>query len=565
MITDGNVKFRVNISREAYDNKGDASACLWRPGADAIGRNKMAFDEWMLTPTEFMDAITSGHTFCNLFSFNENEKYWLESGKGKYLSYPVYRYGDNKGAMKVSFKSDKFFVGSQVVSVDIDYTHYTDIGDYLATIDMKPTLLYPSYSDGKDKHGEVSRRFRMVYVFNRVLGADEFRTASAAIHNYIQTCTGELIEDNCGTRPSQYMNGVCQKDDIYLSNNIYYTWDFPEEMAYPVNNSEPFVDTEGDDRISISEEFLTDMKDMDYKTFMHYNSCRYRYFYRTERGDWERGIYQLTDDNYLQLWFYLERVQDGNHRRRRLFKNACLRRLMAPDVDAETLLFNLYVDRERFFDNSDEVITIDCLRKKAERAMKMTQEELVDYCSYDISYWIENRPMFIVKQGMNIGQREINLIGKEIRYNKIDEQYDPTKSVKENLANGIECSRATLYRYCNERHIDTRPNSGMTQAEMREQAKYEKNKKIELFKQIYNPGLSLRQNCDELERHGLFLSLNTVKTWAWKYYKDSLENADQPVLGGIATIDEENLNEMYINWNTGFAWPTFLQDMPPIN
>ena len=110
MIIFKNFSFTTNISVEAYSTKKEATACLSREGAKAVGKNKIAFREHKVTVPQFLEYATTGHAFCNLFNYNPNQKYWIETSTGQhFLSYPVYKNGENKGAMKVSFKSDIFF------------------------------------------------------------------------------------------------------------------------------------------------------------------------------------------------------------------------------------------------------------------------------------------------------------------------------------------------------------------------------------------------------------------------------------------------------------------------
>lgn len=523
MITNTNYAFRVNISLDGYAKKTDSTACLSKTGAKAIGKEKMAFIEQTITVEDFLNYASSGHSFANLFSFNPNEKYWLESNGKHYQSYPVYKNGANKGAMKLTFKTDQFYSGSQTVFVDIDDTKYATLTDFVGMLPMQPTAAYSSYSDNVDKHGKISRRWRLVYVFYSTLGLEDFKTTSKAVHRYIELCTGEPMDDNCGTRPSQYMNGGLQTGDLFKSGYIYGISDFsPYEVA------DKTCDAESDSFQPIfNEKMVEDMDSMSYEIFMHYNSYR-GYTYRTEREDaWERGIYQLTDDNYLQLWYYPETVKDGEHRRRKLFKNACLRRLMNPCIDADSLLFNLYVDAHRFFDNSDGVLTVDCLMSKVIKAMSMTEEELKEYCSWEIDYWQKNRPKFILNSGVNHSISEINSICKEVRYKELDLLYDPTISVQMNFAKGLDVSQATLYRYCAERWINTNPQKPMTSREKREAKKAEKNGEIELFKKLYDPKLSLRDNLKVLNQAGVTIkSIDSVKKWAEKYYKPVIEETN---------------------------------------
>ena len=49
MKIDSNFVFRVNVSNDSYITKSEASACLSRAGAEAVGKVKMAFRETSLT------------------------------------------------------------------------------------------------------------------------------------------------------------------------------------------------------------------------------------------------------------------------------------------------------------------------------------------------------------------------------------------------------------------------------------------------------------------------------------------------------------------------------------
>lgn len=519
MIKDSTFRFHTSISQEGYQNKTDATACLSKLGADAIGMNKMAFYRMSVTVDEFLQYATTGHAFCNIFAFDVNQKYWVTTSSGKhYQSYPVYKYGPNKGAMKLSFKSDQFFYGSQAVYVDVDYTRYTNIIDYLGTLSYPPTCVYMSYSDGVDKGGVVSRRFRMVYVLDRIYGRDEFIRISTALTDQIVLDTAEPMEDDCGKRPSQYMNGVYGNNETYKSYYIYTAADFPQSYDPP----SPPQSQGSADEVVFDENLIREMETMDYDRFMHFHSLHYRYVFRTERsGEWN-GIYQLTDEYFLELWYPRERQMDGMHRRRQLFKRACLRRLIEPGIDADTLLFNLFVDRKRFFDNSDGVLSLDALMTRVKRAMGLTPEQLMAVCSSEIRYSQEHRPRFIVKSGIRTDWGTLSGIGKRIRWAELDREYDRGKSVKENAEN-LDVSLSTLYRYCKERFIDTNPDRPMTEREKREAKRKAKAKDIERFKDLYDPSLSLQRNLDLLEDAGLKMSSGCLRDWIEKYIESAAE------------------------------------------
>ena len=263
------------------------------------------------------------------------------------------------------------------------------------------------------------------------------------------------------------------------------------------------------------------MGSMSYKEFMHRYSWKYKYFYRIERPDWIDGKYQLTDENYLQLWWYSEKLVDGQNRRNTLYKRVCLRRIMYPDVDPDTLLFNAYVDLDKFIDNSDSVIQLDTLKNKVIGAFSRTIEELREYCAYEIQYWKEHRFKFITHPDFS-DQASINHINKEIRYREIDKIYDRSKSTMENLAE-LDVPQTTLYRYCNDRQINTRPQKGLTKEEERSLKRIEKQEKVELFKSLYAPDKSESQNLEIMRQNGLEMSVGNLHNWKKKYLNVSAQ------------------------------------------
>lgn len=560
-----NFVFRVNVSNDSYMTKSEASACLSRAGAEAVGKVKMAFREKSLTVDQFLQQALTGHSFCNLFDYDPNQKYWLETNGGKrYQSYPVYRQGSNKGCMKLNFKSDRFFRGSQTVFVDIDYTRFKTIPEYLECLTLKPTCAYMSYSDKLEKDGITSRRFRLVYVMDRELNKMNMNIVNRYITDCIIRDTGEPMADECGTRASQYFNGVSGNGEYYVTYNIYSRLDFPDSLPdVIVQPPSPPSRQTSLPTVEFDERLLHDMGTMDYKTFMHYNSRRYCYFYRTERADWIDGIYQLTDESYLQLWWHRETITDGNHRRRTLFKHACLRRLINPYVDANTLLFNMYLDFHRFIDNSDHIITLDTLLRRTRRAMTMTYDELREYCQYEINYWRDHRPKFIMHPKAPKSQAFINYVTKRIHYAELDLSYDRTKSVQDNaVALGI--SPATLYRYCSERYIETNPGKGQTYVQKRQAKKQDKADKKATFMLYYDPNLSAAKNREKMLQYGLNLSVGTIRNWGKEYVIPSIPTSSTPQSpkSGILNLGPINVTVPSFNsswWNSRESDPLYAE------
>lgn len=493
-------RFRINVSRESYRNKSDALACLKKSTAGAIGRAVMAFDEKDVTVTEFLRYAVNGYSFCNLY-LNDAKKQYPLGKLGKPQS-PVHTRGSNKGALKLSMKCNQYFKGAQVIFIDVDETCAPTIFDYVNALTWKPTCTYPSYSDGMVKDGKVSRRFHMVYVFDSIMSREDFLRIAKRLTRQIEIDTHEPMADKCGERESQYMNGCYMMTDtmntgVFFSVNMF-PWMPEESLYYSIKK-----DAE-EDSIPFNSFMLADMEKQDYATFTHSYSKRYGYIYRTEKPDWleYNGIwYQMTDEDYLALWHYPQKITDGDHRRNKMALRCCLRRLMKPGITPDELIYQLYIDRERYFDNSDGVLDVETMKRKVENAMRLTPDELQEACSGIIEYWKDNRPQFILHPDTQEPEISRRFIARELNYQWLDAAYDTDLSLQENLPN-LYVSRATVYRYWKDRN-------GCSKKEYN----------LRIFKENYDPNLTNKENIERLKNRGLSISERTMKR-----YKNSIYN-----------------------------------------
>jgi hypothetical protein len=243
-----------------------------------------------------------------------------------------------------------------------------------------------------------------------------------------------------------------------------------------------------------SRELLVGMDTLSYKDFMHFNSWKYTYFWSSiEFGEDEEYRKINPDLDVILLFRWGDRFKDGEGRRKKLQKYAALRRIAKPWITPDELLFNLYIDRERFFDNSDGALTLDCLKRKVEIAFKKNIYEL----RKDYEYLLKQCPYkFVINPKFRYKAQEIiNRAGKEIRWAEIDKYYNPNKTLKENLDNlhklNIKIEKTALYEYCRDRKIDT---------------KALKNSEKELILSLYSPSLTQKENLLELEKHGIKIS-----------------------------------------------------------
>lgn len=493
-------KFSVNVSLDTYKDKVEAQDCVASKAlAKKHGKVKMAFNELEITPTELVKYATEGHSFANLFDLEDGVKYPYSYKGFTTWTYPYYQSGKNKGGLKLNFKTNEYYRGQQALFIDIDYTKFDSIYDYIDCLTFTPTVMYTSFSDLKEKGGIVSRRFRLVYVFDKILNKDEVEVVSNTLYASIVADTDEPIEDECGLRGAQYMNGT-NGGETFCSNIIYTVDDFD---TTPISVEEKEVEETKPEKVEIDKFLIRDMMRFSYEEFMHYNSHKYPFFYRTERSDWEYGVYQLTDENYISLYYNVNTVTDGSKRRKKLFERMCLRRVMQPKATPETILFNAYLDREKYFDNSDGIITIDCLVKNVKSAFQLTIEEIKEKFSDTISYSQTHKPKFIVNSTVAEKQKTIGQVRKFLTQSEIGNLYDCNLTIEENLlyfeSNGLKIKKSTLYKFVKDNGLETKKNT----------------KETELILSLINPNVSIRENLKNIQDMGI----NTTKYQIEKAFK----------------------------------------------
>ena len=514
MRIDTNFIFEIGHSLDHYDSKDKAKIALsykrikeYNKGIENPDEqlSKMAFVRESLSVTRFAEMATSGYTFCNLFSYDPNRQY-RSTGRWHTKFWPEYRKYKNKGGMKMQMKSDIYYEGCQCFFVDIDYTEFISVKDYIAALKLKPTVVYMSYSDNvykidsKQKNnlkydpqrGVKSRRFRLCYVFNEIIyGKENFKTISSAINKMVEDSTHEVVQDDCGKSMSQYFNGSVNKE-VYVTGYVYEMADFNINTHTYYNESpregQQILDMLNHDIVKSmsncckrhhepSSWLIIDMERLSYDEFMHYYRNKYRYIYRKDDGTWEDGC-QIVCEDFFKFYFHKNKLKDGEKRRRKLYERMCLRRLMFPDITADEVLFNAYEDLYRIIDNSKDPISIDCLARNVKSAFKLSIDEIRQRFSSNIKYLSSLKPknglIYDVRGAKTVSERNTKM--REIRWRKYDRLYDADLSPRENAIR-LGCKERTMRRFCKDRGIPT-------------------SKKVsdEFIRQMINLSLSIRGN-----------------------------------------------------------------------
>jgi len=528
-----NFKLTTNLSKCGYVSKDDCTAAIMnnRKYLKEKGMETMRFKEQVLTIDEFVEKIINGYSFCALYSYEVGKKLYINSNVRPYYTEPV----EKDGYMKRCIKRTDYWKSTQIISVDIDETNHKDIEKYLTLLTYQPTFTYTTFSDKQKNNG--MRRFRLVYVFDRQLNKEEFKALSTALHKKVTKDTVEAVKDSCGKRLDQYFCGTHTGAEIYKSYNIYTIADiegYNEALAELMDSKK---DT---DSLRYDEEMLKDMKHKGYKKFMQKYHSKYKYYYQSEICWGENDVYKLVDENFYYLYFSWNRnIKDGEGRRRKLTAYAKIRRLIKPSVTPSELLFNLYIDRERFFDNTDKQLSITCLKNRVRAAFECSIEEikteydegreyakLVKGDKYRTKKIVFN-PEFLKAQiainKLGVGEKVQSIINKAVKdanYTAIDEYYNKSLSVAENLKNlqdnGVKVCRRTLYNYCKDRGICT--------------------SNVEQIISLLDVNLSVRKNLEVVKANGIRVGDKKIQKLLKQLKGESVANEGNEVSGTINNV-----------------------------
>lgn len=544
MQTKSDYKFKVSLSNESYFNKEISGAMIGttKDENNRLIRKKygykankgIGYKEVEVNAGELLNKLVNGHVFCHLFNPDTLRK---------------------DGTFGSSQKKDDNFLGSYCIGVDIDETQYKTISDYINTLEYKPTFWYSSYSNKADKP-----KFRMVYVFSEyITGKYFFRYCAWQLNKKIEKDTKEVITDDCNLRCAQYFNGTNVNNPVLtvefgITNNIYSISDFEITMSeyhnfllndcyyksksksrkeeintilssinyyyqsvsttfyndlqkfeqsdstgYEAINSESYT-VSTDTEIKYNTTLVNDMSRLEYDEFMKYNRHKYEYFYRVEKDEWVDGLYQFVDEDFFSLYYNVNKVLDGSKRRKKVFQRMCLRRVIKPTVDIDTIIFNAYEDINRFFDNSDGILNTEYITKNALMAFDMSIDDIKEMFSENIAYLKSKKPKSGIILKKNVGDlAERNEYIKSIRYSLIDDVYDTNCTVSQNLEfinnNLFSICSKTLYNYCADRNIDT---------------KLAKSNLDDEILGLYDCNLSIRKNLDSLKKMGYKISLGKL-------------------------------------------------------
>lgn len=524
--------FSVNLSKEGYTSKEEAKSSLTREGAKSVGKKKMSFTENTFMSLDKLEkSLIQGHSYCSIFNtpshtFKE-EKRGLKSVY--YVDSPIF-YKD--GSLKLSAKRDDTFLGSHIITIDVDETNCTSVEEFIEKLSIQPSLVYESYSSNKPKARKESMgvfnpfetvscpRFHILYVFDKLLNKEEFKSTSTILANLIEKETGEII-DNCSLNISQYFNGTFGGKS-WNFNKIYL---YNEEKLNKLKGKDKYIKPVCEIKVDLKHTSIfekeTDVivrseikpgtvedKLLSYigryeagKVSSYFNShYNLTYFYNTlwdkEWAEDEKGYF--VDSSYLETLYAARKKGDGSKRRKFIFTNMLLRKLIKPEISIAELIYTAFVDVElqNFVDNGDSVFNSDFYKRNALKV-------------YDLPVSIIEKQLSGVLKTIKDKSKGKLIVNPNLR-EEVKNCPAKAKSLKAELENSnikVAIEKGLMTAEESGKSIRTLKRAGVNTKGLYSKKSEEKKA---LIKSLINPSLSVRENLSIVKSLGIKTSKDTI-------------------------------------------------------
>lgn len=409
----------VSISELNYEKK---------PQGDDI--RMMTFKKETLSVDELATLISEGYSFCSIF---------------------------NKEEFGISDKRDSNYQYTQVIAVDIDHSPLT-FDEALKKVKTIPTIAYETYSNSFDNNS-----FRFLYIFNdRIESKEITKGYIREINNIIGNELGIRIDANA-MKVSQYFNG--NNNQKVITNNITYSKDdfkieYNDIKVQTKNNREQENIIHLDCTFDNDSNFIKDFWTISYIELLNKYANVFKDIQHTylPSVDDDTPIINIPNDfrEIRRYWYMVEyddgtkmdclrKISDGNGRRKMLFLNGMIRRLIWNDISMENLIYNLVFEFIHYMVNDGNKITKHEIFGIAQRIMKADLNDYDNLGKTTRKYMVN--PMYCIKY--NLSKRAVlNKLRSKIDYNEVASLYDCSISDKDNIEVmkefGIEISIRSL-------------------------------------------------------------------------------------------------------------------------
>ena len=424
-------KFWVSLSTQKFDHKPDRTT--------EVG--KLRFTRIYTDVEGFAEGIAKGYCYAPIFT---------------------------NATFTMNDKTDRNFTYSSFVSIDIDHAN-SDMNTMVDGLEYKPTIAYTSCSNGLD--GNYS--YRLIYCFSdKIEGTRDYYNCVYSILEANKIQINDI--DKRSLKASQYYNGNgCGNIDIKVSNIIYNKKDYIEYYKDYFNNNinsnnesininhiqtHPTIMCYGDTFVNknfgddfwnmrmedILEKYLHEYPNMEHTPIPVVSDDTPYILFPSDYVEIKR--YWTSKDNGRAI-----KLKDGQGRRRKLFINGIIRRLINPNITFDNLLYNLLFELVHYISNynAENIIGKQDIFNIARSVMKEDVSKYEGFRGTDRKFMVN--PMYCEKYGLS--KKKARAIASYLLGNggKIAELYDFNLKDKENIEvmkqNGLVISPSTLKRW----------------------------------------------------------------------------------------------------------------------
>lgn len=421
--------FLCSLSVESVENKDTG---IW---------SYLKYETKEITTNELLQAIKDKRAFAGVF---------------------------NKNTFTQKDKRIENWQQTNIIPVDFDNRKLTfDEFARLAETEerLKPTIIYNTQNDGIK-----GNRYRALYIMNAPVNEVEtYKRCYDAIVSHWDCITGEKNKDNCGGVVTQSFAGA--KDKVIYYGVTYEVKNLLGESGTPQSVENTREDIERTP--FLNDFFKLSVNEVIDKYIGIYPSIESTPLTQAD----EEQAFILIPDNYIEIkryWFQsndavrrstyteIRKIRDGEHRRKKLFINGIIRRLIMPAISFEHLLFNLLYEFHFYMVNDGNTITRKDIYNIALRAYKADLSKYETLREKQKKHKFIVNPAYCFKHGIykNAAKRIAIMQMNDAR---IGEFYDLLKTEKENLKtlrdNGINISMPTLKRWKDRNGITKKRNS----------------------------------------------------------------------------------------------------------
>lgn len=266
---------------------------------------------------------------------------------------------------------------------------------------IKPTLAYTTFRNGLEGLG---LRYRLIYVFNDMITTNE--TYMSLYSFIVRQNNLENTKDHCGSIYNQLMNGNTRNDIETYCSYLIYSYDIsffskysleqtttPPPHYYSKEQSEKTKaaissETGGTDDQSKDNGIENQMISMlmgNTKDFLANYEGQIEIINESPIDYNDEG-YGLYPEDYFCLYYRYNwkekkiiKFKDHEKRRNRLYVDACIMRRIKPDITFQELLYNLVLRRQRYYDNSDGVLTNKFLIEKTYQVLNLESSKILSF------------------------------------------------------------------------------------------------------------------------------------------------------------------------------------------